>query len=252
MEGLKTLGKCVGRACGLQSSEFHNVVDELKNIAKLGPNTQTRKNRLSRVGARLNSLAVTRATKTNLAKINSLRLARDVLNAQRSNAILNSANLMSRYQKLKSRKNKHETDRLVEELLEVEIRPIRKIRKNTETAVYLTNLRKKAGPVENVAVTRARKTLAIIKRQFPITDEGILRMLVKERELALMSEMTNEDEVERDPKKAAAVMKFFSERVKQMGLAANITYMRVSPGAAGAGSGSARRGKTRKAGRRKN
>lgn len=255
MEGLKSLGKCVGRACGLQSSEFHNVFDELKNIAKLGVNTQTRKNRLSRVGARLNSLAATRAMKTNLAKINSLRLAHDVLNAQRTNAVLNSSNLMRRYQELKSRKNKHETDRLVEGLLEKEIRPIRKIRTNTETALYLSNLQRRSGPVVNERKAKVQKTLAIVQKQFPlVTDDALLKMLVNERLLALQAEVTDEDEVSRDPRKAAAVMKFFNERISRMGLATNITMSRVAPGAAGAGTGSARRNRrtTRKASRRKN
>jgi len=251
MEGLKSLGKCVGRACGLQTSEFHNVFDEMKEIAKLGPNTQTRKNRLSRVGARLNSLAATRATKTNLAKINSLRLAHNVLNAQRSNAVINSAYLMSQYQQLKSRRNKHETDRLVENLLEKEIRPIRKIGKNAQTESYLANLRRKAGPIQDPKKVEIQKSLEIVKRQFPlITDEGLLKTLLNERLLALTAETTNEDEVALNPRKAAAVMTFFNERISRMGLATNITLSRVPPRAAGVGS--ARRRKTRKVSRRKN
>jgi hypothetical protein len=259
MEGLKSLGKCVGRACGLQGSEFHTVYDELKEITKLGPNTQTRKNRLSRVGARLNSLAATRAAKTNLAKINSLRLAHNVLNAQRSNAVLNSRNLLSRYAALKARKNKHETDQLVQELLAQEIKPIQKIAKNFEVEKYLTNLSKKAGPVEDPKVVQMRKSRNVILKQFPrIKDEDMLRLFLDTRLLALTAEVTDEDEVARNPKKAAAVQKFFTDRISKIFEAGNKTYgpkmytLPTPPGAAGAGTGTARRNrrKTRKAGRR--
>ena len=252
MEGLKSLGKCIGRACGLQTSEFHNVFDELKNIAKLGVNTQTRKNRLSRVSARLNSLAATRATKTNLAKINSLRLAHNILNAQRSNAVINSAYLLSQYQQLKSRKNKHETDRLVEKLLEKEIRPIRKIGQSAQTESYLANLRRRAGPVEDPRKAEIRKSKNVIVRQFPsLKDEDMLRLFLDTRLLALTAESTTEDEVARNPRKAAAVEKFFTDRISTVLHAGNITYGRriiAMPEAPG----SARRGKTRKASRRKN
>jgi hypothetical protein len=227
MSALKSLGKCIGRACGIQGSEFHNVYTELKEIAKLGENTQTRKNRLSRVSARLNSLAATRATKKNLAKINSLRLAHDVLNAQRSNAVLNSSNLLRRYQTLKSRKNKHETDELVEELLRTEIRPIQKISKNTQTGIYLESLARRSAStgLEDPKVTEIRKSKNVIMRQFPtIKDEDMLRLFLDTRLLALTAEVTTEDEVARNPKKAAAVEKFFTDRISTIFHAKDVTY----------------------------
>jgi hypothetical protein len=251
MSGLKSLGKCIGRACGLQGSEFHNVYEELKEIAKLGQNTQTRKNRLSRVGARLNSLAATRATKKNLAKINSLRLAHNVLNAQRSNAVLNSSNLMSRYQALRTRTNKHETDKLVEELLRTEIRPIQKISKNTQTQIYLSQLARKAGStgLEDPKVTEIRKSKNVIVRQYPtLKDEATLRLFLDTRLLALAAEVTTEDEVARDPKKAAAVEKFFRDRISTIFAAQNATYGVKMPSMPAPPMGSKRRNrrKTRK------
>lgn len=251
MSSIKTLGKCIGRACGLQRSEFHNVYDELKSISTLGPNTQTRKNRLSAVSARLNTLARARAEKKNLAKLNSLRLAHDVLNSQRSNAVLNSRNLLSKYAALKSRRNKHETEELVESLLNKEIRPIRTIAKAYEVNKYVANLSRKAKATEPAELVETRKTLAVIRRQFPsLKDEATLRALVDARQLALLSEVTTEDEVARDPRKAAAVEKFITDRISKQVMAANATYgpkiiqMPLPPS-------SARRSrKTRKAGRR--
>ena len=257
MSSLKTLRKCIGRACGLQGSEIHNVYDELKTISTLGPNTQTRKNRLATVTARLNTLARTRATKTNLSKINSLRLAHNILNAQRSNAVLNSRNLLSRYAALKSRRNKHETEELVEALLNKEIRPIRTIAKDYQVNTYMANLSRKAKAapaVENSALVEMRKSRNVLLKQFPglrlPKDEAMLRSLLDTRRLALLSEVTTEDEVARNARKAAAVEKFFTDRISAEMAAANATYgprmiqMPLPPG-------SARRSrKTRKAGRR--
>jgi hypothetical protein len=257
MSSLKTLGKCIGRACGLQGSELHNVYDELKAVSGLGPNTQTRKSRLATVSGRLNTLARTRATKTNLSKINSLRLAHNILNAQRSNAVLNSRNLLSRYDALKSRRNKHETEELVEALLNEEIKPIRKIAKAYEVEKYMANLSRKANAapaVENSALVEMRKSRNVILKQFPglkmPKDEAMLRSLLDIRRLALLAEVTTEEEVARNARKAAAVETFFRDRVSAEMAAANATYgpriiqMPVIPG-------SARRSrKTRKAGRR--
>jgi hypothetical protein len=252
MSSLKTLGKCIGRACGLQGSELHNVYDELKAVSALGPNTQTRKSRLATVSGRLNTLARTRATKTNLSKINSLRLAHNILNAQRSNAVLNSTNLLSRYAALKSRRNKHETEELVEALLNEEIKPIQKIAKAYEVEKYMANLSRKANAAP--ALVEMRKSRNVILKQFPglkmPKDEAMLRSLLDIRRLALLAEVTTEEEVARNARKAAAVETFFRDRVSAEMAAANATYgpriiqMPVIPG-------SARRSrKTRKAGRR--
>jgi hypothetical protein len=252
MSGIKGLVKCIGRACGAQSSDFHNIYTELKDLTALGPNTQTRKNRLARVGARLNSLAATRAAKTNLAKINSLRLAHDVLNAQRSNAIINSQNLLSRYAALKSRKNKHETDELVERLLHTEIRPIQKIAKNYKVEKHLANLARQPVP-EDPKLVEVRKTRNVIRKQFPgVTDEEMLRLFIDTRLLALTAEVTTEDEVARDPAKARAVMKFFDDRISTIFQAGEATHGPRIYHLPNPPTGSARRNrrKTRKANRK--
>ena len=263
MSSLKHIGKCIGRACGLQGSEFHNVYDELKAISALGANTQTRKNRLASVSARLNTLARTRALKTNLSKVNALRLAHNVLNGQRSNSHLFTGPLLSRYSAFKSRKNKPETEELVKMLLNQEIRHIRKRHMNIETNKHIWELiNSKRVAEESAELKNTRKTLAVIKKMFPReTDEKFLKHLVGVRRLALLSEVTDEDEVSRDPRKAAAVDRFFTERISQEMMAANKTFgpriismpnvpAAANTRAAGSGAPTGRSRKTRKAGRR--
>lgn len=227
MESIRTVGKCIGRACGLQASTMHNVYEELQEISKLNANSNTRKKRLETVGSRIRSLAATRALKTNVAKLNALRLAHNVLNAQRKNAVLNSRNLMNRYRTLKSKQNKHETERLVEALLNTEIKPIRKIRENTEVELYMKQLMKQKAP-ENAKVVEARKTRNVLLRQMPALkyagNEQVFKRMMEIRQLALLSEVTTEAEVERNARKAAAVQRFFDNRVAQEMKAANATY----------------------------
>jgi hypothetical protein len=258
MSAAKGLLKCVGRVCGLQGSELHNVYDELKRISTLGPNTQTRKNRLASVSARLNTLRRARAEKKNLLKLNSLRLAYDVLNAQRSNAVINSADLLQKYRALQTRTNKHETEELVEALLNKEIRPIRTIAKNYQLNKYMSNLSRKAKAapaVDNSALVEMRKSRNVILKQFPglrlPKDEAMLRSLLDTRRLALLAEVTTEDEVARNARKAAAVEKFITDRISAEIAAANATYgPRIIQMPAPPSSARRSRRKTRKAGRR--
>jgi hypothetical protein len=193
-------------------------------------------------------------------------LAYDVLNAQRSNAIINSTGLLQKYRALKSRRNKHETEELVESLLTKEIKPIEAIFKKAELNRYISNLSRRAAAAPPKNLTNLRKTRNVVLKQNPYfkpnrpADQEFIRKLIEERQIALLGELTNENEVSRNPQKAAAVEKLLRDRALAKLDAKEATFgkpmmlnMPLPPGMTGMPnppSSSRRSRKTRKAGRR--
>lgn len=229
MNSIKYAAKCIGRACGLQSSEFHNVYEDLKNTSALGVNTQTRKNKLAQINARLRSLQATRAKKTNLAKINALRLAHNVLNAQGKGLSENNSKLLSRYRNLSRRQNKHETEELVKQMLNTEIRPIRKRKENYNAKMYANKLqwtkitsdfdklaKGEKLPKDPKVIEEELSQRAVIEA-FPRLDltkqKDLFLKLLEYRKIVLMALLTKESDIQYDIRKKQEVDKLWEEKI---------------------------------------
>lgn len=238
MNTLKYVGKCIGKACKLQTSEFSDLYEDLREASTLGPNTQTRKNKLHNIDTKLQTLARTRSKKTNLAKVNTLRLAHNILNAQRSNAVFESANFRKRIKSLKNRKNKHETEQLVEQLVVEEMKPlqarynaamkpVRELHKKAEQENYIRKLKLETEQEKEKKKQETKKTTEVIMKQYPMLninnpkDYALLNHFVNTRLSVLKiigaeigDTSLTEDKVARDLFTSAAVEKLFTEIIR--------------------------------------